>query len=123
MKTIDKLSMFHMAVNDMDKIKEFYTDMLGFASTADKEYDGKRWVSMTLPGGGTSINLTTEHENMKPGTMKLYLSTPDVEAAYKELLAKGVKPTGKITDDQWGKWFDFNDPENNHWLIVQSKWN
>ena len=40
--------------------------------------NGQRWVSMDLPGGGTSINLTTFHENMKPGTMKLYLSTPDI---------------------------------------------
>ena len=114
--------MFHMAVNDMDKVKVFYADMLGFNSVADKEYGGKRWVSMTLPGGGTSINLTTEHENMKPGTMKLYLSTPDVEAAYKELKSKGINPTNDVTDDEWGKWFDFNDPENNHWLVVQSKW-
>jgi len=122
MKTIDKLMMFHMAVNDMDKIKEFYTDKLGFKTTDDKEYGGKRWVSMELPGGGTSINLTTDHENMKPGTMKLYLSTPDIEAAYKELKAKGVKPTNEVTDDKWGKWFDFNDPDNNHWLVVQAKW-
>ena len=40
---------------------------------------------MALPGGGTSINLTTEHENMKPGTLKLYLSTPEIEAAYNQL--------------------------------------
>jgi len=122
MKTIDKLMMFHMAVHDMDKVKEFYTDKLGFTVTADKEYGGKHWVSMELPGGGTSINLTTEHENMKPGTMKLYLSTPDIEAAYTELKAKGVKLTNEVTDDQWGKWFDFNDPDENHFLVVQAKY-
>lgn len=122
MNTIDKLMMFHMAVNDMDKVKEFYTKSLGFTVTADKEYGGKRWVSMSLPGGGTSLNLTTEHENMKPGTMKLYLSTPDIQAAYKDLKAKGVEPKSEITDDQWGIWFDFNDPDSNHWFVVQAKW-
>ena len=30
MNTIDKLMMFHMAVSDMDKAKEFYTEKLGF---------------------------------------------------------------------------------------------
>jgi hypothetical protein len=25
------------------------------------------------------------HENLKPSTMKIYLSTPDIEKAYKEL--------------------------------------
>ncbi len=29
MKAIDKLSMFHMAVNNMDKVKEFYANKLG----------------------------------------------------------------------------------------------
>ena len=120
MKTIDKLMMFHMAVSDMDQVKAFYTDKFGFQVTQDYGQGGQRWVSMNLPGGGTSINLTTFHENMKPGTMKLYLSTPDIGAAYQELTAKGVKPNNEITDDSWGKWFDVNDPDGNHWFIVQS---
>jgi predicted enzyme related to lactoylglutathione lyase len=120
MKTIDKLMMFHMAADDVEKVKQFYTDVFGFTVTNDKDYGGQRWVSMELPGGGTSINLTNVHENMKPGTLKLYLSTPDIEAAYRELTAKGALPAHGVTDDPWGKWFDLNDPEGNHWLVVQS---
>ena len=67
-----------------------------------------------------SINLTTFHENMKPGTMKLYLSTPDIEATLKELKAKGVKPKNEIKKDPWGTWFDFDDPDGNHWITMQS---
>ena len=78
MNTIDKLKMFHMAVNDMDKVKAFYTDKLGFKVTQDYAQGEMRWVSMELPGGGTSINLTTAHENMKPGSMKLYLDRKSV---------------------------------------------
>jgi catechol 2,3-dioxygenase-like lactoylglutathione lyase family enzyme len=33
MKIIDKLTMFTMAVSDMDKAKEFYVDKLGFKIT------------------------------------------------------------------------------------------
>jgi len=131
MKTIDKLMMFHMAVSNMDEVKEFYTEKLGFKVTNDFTYNeaqaaqagvpaGSRWISMELPGGGTSINLTNVFENMKPGGMKLYLSTPDIEAAYKELKAKGVEPTSEIADDGWGKWFGISDPDGNNWLIVQS---
>jgi hypothetical protein len=43
--------------------------------------------------------------------MKLYLSTPDIEAAYQELKAKGVEPTSEIADDGWGKWFGMSDPD------------
>src|SRR5262245_61641270 len=101
MTTINKLMMLHMAVNNMEEVKTFYTEKLGFTATSDFAYNeaqaaqagvpaGSRWISLVLPDGGTSINLTNLFENMQPGSMKLYLSTPDIEAAYKELTAKGV---------------------------------
>ncbi len=121
MHTIDKLIMLNMAVDDMNTVRDFYADRFGLKVTADYEYGGKRWVSMALLGGGTSINLTTEHENMKPGTLKLYLSTPDIEAAHGQLKEDGAS---QISDDLYGpgsgvKWFSVDDPENNHWMIVQ----
>ena len=56
--------------------------------------------------------------------MKLYVSTPDIEAAYNELKAKGVK-VNEVKDDLYGpgsgvKWFDLRDPDGNKWLIVQA---
>jgi len=39
MKIIDKLTMFYMAVSDMDKAKEFYVDKLGFKVTNDYRQD------------------------------------------------------------------------------------
>src|SRR5258708_19515937 len=93
----EKILMFHMAVTDMAKAKEFYAEKLGFKVTQDYEQGDQHWVSLDAPGGGASLNLTTMHENMKPGTMKLYLSTPDIEAEYQELKAKHVDPTSQIT--------------------------
>ncbi|MHB0988367.1 MAG: VOC family protein [Bellilinea sp.] len=134
MTTIDKLIMLHMAVNNnkMDELKEFYTEKLSFKVTGDFAYDkalaakagvpvGSRWISVQLPGSGTSITLTNLFENMKPGGMKLYLSTPDIEAVYNELTAKGVKPTTEITRAGWGTFFSFSDPDGNQWLVVESK--
>jgi catechol 2,3-dioxygenase-like lactoylglutathione lyase family enzyme len=125
MKTIDKLIMFHMGVSDMDKSKKFYADTMGFEVTKDYGQGDRHWVSLDLPGGGTSLNLTTALENLKPGTMKLYLSTPDIQAAYRQLTAKGVKPTSQIADDLYGpgsgvKWFSLDDPDGNQLFIVQS---
>jgi catechol 2,3-dioxygenase-like lactoylglutathione lyase family enzyme len=120
----EKILMFHMAVTDMAKAKAFYAEKLGFQVTNDYGQGDQHWVSLDAPGGGASLNLTTMHENMKPGTMKLYLSTPDIEAAYQELKAKGVK-VNEVKDDLYGpgsgvKWFDLRDPDGNKWLIVQS---
>lgn len=131
MTAIDKLMMLSMAVSDMDAVKDFYTAKLGFTVASDFTYtheqaskmglpDGARWISMLLPGG-TPINLSNVYENMKPGTMKLYLSTADIDAAYKELTGKGVKPTVEITRAGWGTFFSFSDPDGNNWLVVEAK--
>lgn len=122
---VEKILMFTMAVTDMAKAKEFYTDALGFKVTKDYGQGDRHWVSLDAPGGGTSLTLSTMHGNMKPGTLNMYLSTPDIEAAYKELKAKGVEPTSEIKNDLYGpksgvKWFSIKDPDGNQWLIVQS---
>jgi catechol 2,3-dioxygenase-like lactoylglutathione lyase family enzyme len=127
MATIDKLSMLHFAVSDVQRSKAFYTEKLGFKVTSDSQDFSQgnsrdRWVSLMPPGGGVSFNITNVFENMQPGTLKLYLSTPDVRAAHEELRARGVKPNHNVTEDSWGTWFDFNDPDGHHWFLVQSKY-
>jgi len=128
MKAFDKLVMISVAVSDMPKAKDFYADKLGFRIISDyRQNDNNWWVSLELPGGGASITLTTAHENMKPGAMKLYLSTPDIQAAYEQLTAKNVKLTNGISDDLYGpgsgvKWLGFDDPDGNQWITMQPKW-
>ncbi len=132
MNTIEKLMMLSMAVKNMDQVKEFYTQKLGFTVSSDFAYNqeqaakvglpaGSRWISMQLPGGGISITLTNVYENMQPGCMKLYLSSPDIEAAFKDLTSQGIKPTAEITHAGWGTYFGFNDPDGNQWLVVEAK--
>ncbi len=125
MQVVDKLMMFSMAVSDMPKAKAFYVDKLGLKVTTDfRQDDHNWWVSLALPGGGAATTLTTAHEKMKPGTMKLYFATPDVAAAHKQLSDKGVKVT-EIKDDLFGpgsgvKWFYLEDPDGNEILLVQA---
>lgn len=125
MRVVNKLMMFSMAVNDMPKAKAFYSDKLGLKVTTDyRQDDNNWWVSLTFPEGGASITLTTNHEQMTPGTMKMYFVTSDVTAAHKELSEKGVK-VNEIKDDLFGprsgvKWFNLEDPDDNQVLLVQS---
>ncbi len=126
MKTIDKLLQFIINVNDMEKAKEFYVDKLGFKITKDFRQDDKHWwVSLELPGGGTYFTLTTFHEGMKSDGMVLYASSPDIEAAFKELKEKGAPLTSEINNDLYGpksgvKWFSVEDPDGNTWMIAES---
>ena len=105
---------FSVAVCDMDKARAF----------ENRKDDNHWWVSLTLPEGGNCITLTTSHENMKPGTMKLYFATSDIAAAHKELGAKRVK-VSPVKDDLYGpgsgvKWFNLEDLDSNQVLLVQA---
>jgi catechol 2,3-dioxygenase-like lactoylglutathione lyase family enzyme len=117
--------MFSLAVSDMPKAKAFYADKLGLQVASDYRRDDDHWwVSLTLPEGGASITLTTAHENVEPGTMKLYFATSDVAAAHKKLSAKGAK-VNQVKDDLFGpgsgvKWFSLQDPDSNPVLLVQA---
>jgi catechol 2,3-dioxygenase-like lactoylglutathione lyase family enzyme len=124
--TIDKLMMLSLAVSDMPKAKAFYADKLGFKVASDyRQDDNHWWVSLALPEDSASITLTTAHENMRPGTMKLYFATSDVAAVHKELGVKGAEVSG-VKDDLLGpgsgvKWFDLEDPDGNQVLLVQAR--
>src|ERR1043165_1792056 len=126
--TIDKIAMVSLPVSDQERAKSFYVEKLGFTVLADYvmgnaeagERAGNRWVMLVPPGGGVSITLTTWFEDLRPGVMKMSLSTSDVEKTYQELKAKGVEPINDISDAPWGKWFSVDDPDGNNWLIVQT---
>jgi len=120
----EKILMVMMAVTDMAKAKAFYAEQLGFQVTTDYGQGDQHWVTLEPPGGGASLTLSTMHGNMRPGTMRLYLATSNIEAAYNELKAKGVK-VNEVKDDLYGpgsgvKWFDLRDPDGNLWQMVQS---
>lgn len=125
MQTTDRLMMVNLAVTDMPRAREFYSDKLGLKIIQDfRQSDDQWWVSLSSPENGATLTLTTYHGNMKPGTALMYFQTSDVEAAHQELSDKSVK-VNDIENDLFGpgsgvKWFDFNDPEGNHLYLVQA---
>ena len=125
MQIASKVIMFSVAVSDMNKAKAFYAENLGLGVAFENRKDDQHWwVSLSLPEGGNSITLTTSHENMKPGTMKLYIATSDIAAAHRELGKRGVA-VNPIKDDLYGpgsgvKWVNLEDPDRNQVLLVQA---
>src|SRR5215472_1262183 len=93
----EKILMVTMSVTDMAKAKAFYAEQLGWSVTQDYGQGEHHWVSLELPGGGAKLTLSTMHQHMKPGTMSLYVSTSDIEAAHSQLKARGVD-TNDIKD-------------------------
>ncbi len=123
LKTVDKIILTHLLVRDMDKAKAFYTDVLGFEATQDTKWGkGNRGVFVVPPGGGTYIALDFMSEVKEFDTKRTFnLSTPDVEAAYKSIKEKGVKPNSEIMPyPPGGRFFSVNDPDGNVLNILQS---
>jgi catechol 2,3-dioxygenase-like lactoylglutathione lyase family enzyme len=126
MKAIGRLTQLMMGVKAMEESKRFYADVLGFDVTQDYGKGAAHWVNVSFPDGGVSLTLTTYLDShLQPGTMSLYLATPDIQQAFDELTAKGVEPTDQIADDLYGpgsgvKWFRFTDPDGNVLTVAQS---
>ena len=123
MKIVDKIILTHLQVSDMDKAKAFYTDVLGFEANGDAKWGkGNRSVFVVPPGGGTYLALDFISEQVKFDTGRnFFISTPDVDAAYKTIKAKGVKPNSEIMPyPRGGRFFSVNDPDGNIWNILQS---
>src|SRR5438552_19001430 len=97
----EKILMVMMAVTDMAKAKAFYAEQLGFQVTTDYGQGDQHWVTLEPPGGGASVTLSTMYGNMRPGTMRGYLVSSNIEAAYNDIKAKGVK-VNEVKDDLVG---------------------
>jgi len=126
---VNRFIMLSIAVSDMKKAKEFYAEKLGLEVVTDyRRSDDNWWVTLTPPGGGTSITLgrsSSVKKTTQPGTLSFYLSTSDIAASHKELTEKGGKPN-EIQDDLYGpgsgvKWFNLDDPDGNQVLVAQTE--
>jgi catechol 2,3-dioxygenase-like lactoylglutathione lyase family enzyme len=86
-----KFEVVVIPVADVDRSKAFYTK-LGWRLDADFPFDnGFRVVQFTPPGSGCSVQFGTKMTTATPGSAQgLYLIVSEVEAARKELIARGV---------------------------------
>src|SRR5271154_4019866 len=87
-----KFEVVVIPVSDVDRAKEFYT-RLGWRLDADFD-NGKdfRVTQFTPPGSGCSIIFGRNVTAATPGSAQgMYLIVSDIDAARKELLARGVE--------------------------------
>ena len=137
-----KLEVVVIPVADVDRSKGFYTK-LGWRLDADFQFDnGFRVVQFTPPGSGCSVQFGTKMTPALPGSAQgLYLIVPDVEAARKDLVARGIDvsevfhagtPGAQFQIDGSGRvsgpapehatyssFATFRDPDGNGWLFQE----
>jgi catechol 2,3-dioxygenase-like lactoylglutathione lyase family enzyme len=137
-----KLEVVIFAVSDVDRAKEFYSN-LGWRLDADRSAgDSFRLVQFTPPGSGSSIqfgvNLTSAAPGSAQGTL---LAVSDIDAARKELVERGVDAsevfhceTGtacrfpgigvRVVGPQpeglsYSSFVSFSDPDGNSWVLQE----
>lgn len=112
-------------VADQDAALDFYVNTLGWEKSADQRMSEEmRWLTVKPKGALTELALGVaawfEGENVPgPGRTGISLVSPDIEATYTELTAKGVRFKQPIEMMPWGmKATWFYDPDGNEFFLV-----
>ncbi|HTP49003.1 MAG TPA: VOC family protein [Casimicrobiaceae bacterium] len=138
-----KLEVVVIPVSDVDRAKRFYGS-LGWRQDADFAFDnGFRVVQLTPPGSGCSVQFGTKMTSAAPGSAQgNYLIVSDIEAARRELAARGAKvsevfhagtPGAQFQPDgtsgrvggpapdhaTYRSFATFSDPDGNGWLLQE----
>jgi catechol 2,3-dioxygenase-like lactoylglutathione lyase family enzyme len=106
-------------VTDIDRAKEFYLSV-GFNADHDHTVsDEVRFVQMTPPGSACSIAFGKGLTQMTPGSLdNLMMVVPDADAVRAHLLDRGID-AGEVSEQAWGRFVYFADPDGNGWALQQ----
>jgi catechol 2,3-dioxygenase-like lactoylglutathione lyase family enzyme len=141
-----KLEIAVIPVSDVDRAKEFYAK-LGWRLDADYASPAGdfRVIQFTPPGSASSVIFGKNVTAAAPGSAQgLYLVVSDIEAARKELIARGIKVSEVFHGDgvyagpdepylfgrrrvsgpdpehrTYRSFASFNDPDGNGWLFQE----
>lgn len=92
-------------VRDQSKALAFYTEKLGFTIATDQPFgDGQRWIELRIPGAETRVTLFTPpgSEQLIGTFLGISMWADDVEATYRDLVAKGVEFVAPPKRESWG---------------------
>jgi glyoxylase I family protein len=118
-----------LQVFDMPTSVHFYRDLLGFelvsTSQPGEHFD---WALLRLNGVELMLNTVYENDKRPPAPdparvaghadTGLYFSCPNVDEAYRRLLAKGLDVTEPVIRDYGMKQLNFPDPDG-YYLCFQ----
>lgn len=124
---IKSVSGFTCYVKDLKKTVDFYT-MLGFDfKKQDKDFATgyMNWYSITFIPSDKEEKVEFQkeaHAEPKGAGIYIYVSVDDVDACYKELIAKGYAPSSEPRDWPWGnREFLMRDPDGYKLVFFKKK--
>ncbi|HZE32837.1 MAG TPA: VOC family protein [Actinoallomurus sp.] len=134
-----RIEVITLPVSDVDRAKRFYTERAGFTLDVDYHPNSEfRVVQITPPGSSCSVQFGIGLTAATPGSARsIYLVVKDIEAARRELTARGVAVSPlrhKTSTDDWqgdyasgvdprrrdyASFIDFADSEGNTWIVQE----
>jgi lactoylglutathione lyase len=122
---IDAVATICIFVNDQDKAKAFYTDVLGFELRQDSPMGESRWLAVAPKGARTEIILykmdqNWEHYRQVMGkSQAITFNVTDIKALRADLKEKGVRITQEPDPQPWGTFMMILDQDDNALLMVE----
>lgn len=121
MITIDRIN---LNVRDQDAAKRFWIETMGFEEVGDDPMDGPdsaRWITVRPPDSDVEMVLySPSFDESKVGYLSNVLFTcDDIQAAHRELSARGVEFPDEPSKQDWGWWATFKDNEGNLYGLGQ----
>lgn len=109
-------------VNDQDTALDFYVNKLGWEKRNDMPFgEGVRWLEVAPRGAQTVLILAKGYGGWSPdkvgGHSGMTLHADDVRATYDTLRQRGVQFTEEVSQQFWGLWTAFVDPDGNHFFL------
>lgn len=122
---IDAVATVCIFVNDQDKARAFYTDVLGFELRQDSPMGESRWLAVAPKGARTEIILYKMDENWEHykqvmgKSQAITFNVTDIQVLHADLKEKGVRITQKPDPQPWGTYMMILDQDDNALLMVE----
>lgn len=123
-----RIALVTLVVRDYDEAIGFYRDRLGFTLSEDTEMgDGKRWVVVAPPDGGSALLLARADGEAQQarigdqtgGRVGFFLETDDFARDHAAFTAAGVRFLEAPRHEVYGTVAVFEDLYGNKWDLIE----
>jgi lactoylglutathione lyase len=125
---INRIGTISMFVEDQDRAKDWYTNVLGFELLRDEPlYPGapNRWVAVAPKGTNVEVVLYKIDENWQHyqgvigKSQAITFEVTDMMSIVADLKSKGVRIVSEPDPQPWGTYATIEDSEGNKFLLVE----
>ncbi|HEV8651771.1 MAG TPA: VOC family protein [Actinomycetes bacterium] len=112
-------------VEDQDRAKQFWTEVMGFELVQDTPYkEGQRWLEVRTPDKAVVVGLGVRQgdrpspsDEMLP-TSNVWFYCDDLQQTHQDLAARGVEFPQPPVELFFGWWSIFTDPDGNRFALI-----